>query len=419
MNSVLLKSVLHRNEKSDILIRGNRFEKIAPHIDAPERTRILDCSGKAILPPFYNGHTHAAMTLLRGYADDLPLFDWLSEWIWPMEAHLTPEDIYHGSRLAILEMIKSGTVFFADMYWHREETIRAAEEMGIRATIGVTFADSLMSADAFEKNIHYLRQTRIHSERIRLAVMPHAIYTVGAENFKRLFALAEELGLIFHTHLSETEKEVADCLQKYGQTPVKFLDSLGVLSPETILAHGVHLTAEDIEIIRERGVTVVHNPASNMKLSSGVLNLPELIRSGVKLALGTDGASSSNSLDMREAMKLAAFLAKLHYGSDRVSSETVFEIATHGGAGAYGIDAGRIEEGKLADALLLNLSNERLIPNHNLIPNWVYAAGSEAIDSVICDGKFLMENRVVEGEAEIIASAQVAAEGLWKKFRKR
>ncbi|MDR1759585.1 MAG: amidohydrolase [Fibrobacter sp.] len=417
MSFVLLKSVLHRREVSDILIRGNRFEKIAPHIEAPAGTRVSDCSGKAIVPPFYNGHTHAAMTLLRGYADDLPLFDWLSRWIWPMETHLTPEDIYFGSRLAILEMIKSGTVFFADMYWHREETIRAAEEMGVRANIGVTFADSLMSPEAFEKNIRYLRQAKMNTERIRLSVTPHAIYTVGAENFKRLFTLAEELDLVFHTHLSETEKEAADCKQKYGQTPVGFLDSLGVLSPRTVLAHGVHLTAEDIEILRERGVTVVHNPASNMKLSSGVLNLPELIQSGVNLALGTDGASSSNNLDMREAMKLAALLTKLHYGSDRISSETVFEMATRGGARAYGIDAGLIEEGKLADALLLNLSNERLVPTHNLIPNWVYAAGSEAIDSVICDGKFLMENRIVPGEAEIIASAEAAAEGLWKKFR--
>lgn len=415
MASILLKSVLHQGKKTDILIGGNRFQKIAENQETPQNAKVIDCSKKAILPPFYNAHTHAAMTLLRGYADDLPLFQWLSEWIWPMEAHLSAEDIYLGSRLAILEMIKSGTVFFADMYWHREETIRAATEMGVRAAIGVTLAEMLMTSEDIEKSFNLLRQKKEYPELIQLSVMPHAIYTVGADNFKRFFDLAEELDFTFHTHLSETEKEVSDCIEANGLTPVKYLESLGVLSPRTILAHGVHITPEEASILGSLGVTVVHNPASNMKLSSGIFNLPMMLEHGVKVALGTDGASSSNNLDMREGMKLAALLAKLHYGSEQVSSETIFEIATVNGAKTYGIDAGVIEEGKLADALLLDLTHERLVPTHNLISNWVYSASTEAIDTVICNGKILMENRKVEGETEIIAASQEAAERLLLK----
>lgn len=409
MPSLLLKSVWKEGDVVDILIQQNRFHKIAPNIlpeDIPLHTKIINGAGKAILPPFYNSHTHAAMTLLRGYADDMSLFKWLSEYIWPLEGKLTADDIYCGSRLAILEMIKSGTVFFADMYWNREETIRAAVEMGVRATIGVTFAENLMTPESIEKNFEFLKNERHRHERIKLAVMPHSIYTVGDSLWVRCAEVARSLGLVLHTHIAETKEEVENCQREKGKTPVQYLDDLGVLGPSVVLAHAVHLSPEDIEIIKKRKVTLVHNPGSNMKLGSGIMDIASLMKAKIPIALGTDGASSNNNLDMREEMKLASLLAKVQGDPKLLTAEEVFRMATLNGAQAYGLDAGLIEEGKLADALLIDLNNERLIPNYHLISNWVYSADSRCIDMVICDGQILMEKGHVRDEENILTEAK-------------
>lgn len=412
--NILLKSVRHQNASADILIEGNRFKRIAlpgeiPAAGIPQGTEVVDCSRFAILPAFYNAHTHAAMTLFRGAADDLPLMKWLSEWIWPMEKKLDADAVYAGSRLAILEMIKSGTVFFSDMYWFREATIRAAEEMGIRATVGVTFAEGLV--DDSEPNFEFLRMHhKDYSSRVNLAVMPHAVYTVGETLFRRCADIAEELDLKLHLHLSETADEAQRSrTPTNGKSPVEYLDSRGILSPRTIAAHAVHLSDLDISILRERGVSVVHCPASNMKLASGIFRTGNVLDAGIRVALGTDGAASNNNLDMREEMKLAALLAKVSSGNpEMLPASKVFEMATKNGAEAYGIDAGVIAEGKLADALLIDLENERLVPGSNLISDWVYSADSRAIDSVLCDGKFVMRGGRVKDEEEIISSARMA-----------
>lgn len=409
MPSLLIKSVWKEGDVVDVLIQQNRFYKIASNIapeDIPLDTKIIDGAGKAIVAPFYNGHTHAAMTLLRGYADDMSLFKWLSEYIWPLEGKFTAAHIYCGSRLAILEMIKSGTVFFADMYWNREETIRAAVEMGVRATIGVTFAENLMTPESIEENFNFLKKECHHHERIQLAVMPHSIYTVGDALWIRCAEVARALGLVLHTHISETNEEVENCKRDKGKTPVEYLESLGVLGPNVVLAHAIHLTAEDVEIIKERKVTLIHNPGSNMKLGSGIMDISSLMKAKIPIALGTDGASSNNNLDMREEMKLASLLAKVKGDPKLLTAEEVFHMATINGAQAYGIDAGLIEEGKLADALLLDLNNERLIPNYHLISNWVYAADSRCIDMVICDGQILMEKGYVRDQEAILADVQ-------------
>ncbi len=413
MGIILIKNILLNDRKTHVRIDGNRFSEIGDNADKRPADIIIEGEGKAIIPPFYNGHTHAAMALLRGYADDMPLFEWLNNHIWPAESKITPQDVYTGSRLAILEMIKSGTVFFADMYWDIEETARAAEEMGVRAAIGITFMDRL-GEEKIRQNFKVLKEWKKSSELVQLAVSPHAIYTAGEALLKQCAEVARELDIILHIHLSETEQEVCDCIEAHGKTPVRWLDSIGILSSGVVAAHVVHVDDEEIAILKERGVTIVHNPVSNMKLSSGCFRTKEMLQSGCRVALGTDGCSSNNNLDMRESMKFASLLAKSNYSPEVLTVQEVYQWATVNGAEAFGLDAGIIAEGKLADALLVDLDNERLVPNYNLLSNWVYAADSSCIDTVICNGRILMQNRDVKNEEKIISEAREACRK-WKE----
>ena len=418
MKKIILKSALLPSKgsgaaRADILIEGSRFARIGENLPAVDGAEVVDCCRFAVLPAFYNGHTHAAMTLLRGYADDMPLQKWLQEYIWPFEAKMTAKDIAVGSRLAILEMIKSGTVFFADMYWHREETMKAAEEMGVRASIGVTFAEPLMSAEAIEKNFDFLAAHTGESERVRLAVMPHSVYTVGENLFRRCADFARAEKLLLHTHLSETKKEVEDCQKQYGCSPVRLLERAGALDGNLVAAHCVHFSDDDMKAFVDSGATAVLNPCSNLKLSSGIPPIHAMLAGGMRLALGTDGASSNNNLDMHEEMKLAALLAKVGGTAETLPAIDALRMASVNVARAYGIpDAGEIKEGALADCLLVDLNNERMVPAHDLVSNWVYAADSGCIDSVICNGRFLMRQRHVDGEEDILNEAQACAKRL-------
>ena len=267
---IVLKNVFFDGAKRDILIVGNLFEKVTRPLEPAdyEDAEIVDCSHFAIMPAFYNGHTHAAMSLLRGYADDMELGKWLNDYIWPMEAKFTDDDIRAGSRLAILEMIKSGTVFFADMYWHREQTVRVVEEMGIRAAIGVTMAENLLTPEGWARNIDFMRKHKCESERVQLVVMPHAVYTVGEEKTAELIELAHEENYKIHTHLSETMTEIKNCMEQFGCTPVEFWKRLGGLNSNFSAAHCTHFTASDRKIFAESGATAILNPCSNMKLNS-------------------------------------------------------------------------------------------------------------------------------------------------------
>jgi 5-methylthioadenosine/S-adenosylhomocysteine deaminase len=380
-------------KKVNVLVAGNRFRSLDAPADAPAR-HVIEAEGMAILPPFYNTHTHAAMSLLRGYADDMPLQKWLTEYIWPFEEKLTSADIREGSRLAVREMIKSGTVFFSDMYFDIEETIDVVQQYGMRAAIGVTFVESHSKSQQADKLDLLHRWADPTSGRITLTVAPHAIYTVGPDLLVRCAETARELGMKLHIHLCETRKEVDDCLKEHGTTPVRYLDKLGVLGDNVIAAHTVHVDPEEAAILAERGVTVSHCPCSNLKLASGVFPFKMLKEAGCRITLGTDGDSSNNNLDMHEEMKFAALLAKCASGDPQVMpAQEALEIATRNGAEAFGIDAGVIAEGKLADAILVRLDDERMHPLHHLISNWVYAAGSDIVDTVICDGRILMEHR--------------------------
>lgn len=390
MGSLLIRHTRFGDKTTDILVVDGRFASLSAPAGT-EADETIDATGTAILPPFYNTHTHAAMSLLRGYADDMPLQRWLNEYIWPYENKMTAADIREGSRLAIREMIQTGTVFFSDMYFEIGETIAVAKEFGIRAAIGVTFVESHSKSQQAEK-LDMLRHWGDPTNGlITLTVAPHAIYTVGSDLLVKCAEVARSLGMKLHIHLSETRKEVEDCLREHGTTPVRYLDSLGFLGPDVIAAHVVHVDEEEAAILASRGVTIAHCPCSNLKLASGIFPYRLLHDAGCRITLGTDGDSSNNNLDMREEMKFAALLAKASSGDPEVMpADEALAMATRNGAAAFGIDAGVIQEGKLADALLVRLDDVRMQPCHNLVSNWVYAAGSSCIDTVICNGKILM-----------------------------
>ena len=312
-------------------------------------------------------------------------------------------------------MIRSGTTWFCDMYWMAEETVRAVAESGIRATVGVTLMDHLGEAE-IKRQLDFLANWKDPTNgRISLAVAPHAVYTVGADLLQRCAEAARTNNQTLTLHVSETTKEVEDCIKANGMSPVRWLDHLGVLDSNVIAAHVVHIDEDEADILKERGVWIAHNPCSNMKLSSGIFASDMLVKKGCRLTLGTDGTASNNNLDMREEMKFAALLAKTRYTSETLPANAIFEWATRNGAQAAGLDAGIIRQGALADGVFLDLQNERLTPNFNLVSNWVYAADSRAIVSVLCDGKFVMKNGVVEGAEETLAMARESVAAILKR----
>ena len=390
--SLLLKGVLLDSRQCNILIRDGCFADI----DAPAETpadKVVDASGLAILPALYNTHNHAAMTLMRGYADDMPLEKWLQEYVWPFEDKLTAADIRRGSDIAVSEMLSSGSVFFSDMYFEIDETVKAVEESGMRAAIGITVMEN-HSKSVEEQKMQYVRDWKDPTGgRIQLVMAPHSVYTVGPDKLKRSAAFARKNGLRLHIHVAETRTEVQNCIRDYGTTPVRYLDSLGFLGPDVIAAHCVHVDAEEWKILAGRGVTVAHCPCSNMKLGSGRFPYELAIESGCRITLGTDGASSNNNLDLREEMKFAALLAKVAGDPSLLPATEVFRWASRNGAEAFGLDAGEIARGKLADAILVDLGRSSMQPCHNLVSNFVYSADSSVIRHVICDGQLVYTAR--------------------------
>ncbi len=416
--SILIKNTLVNNNQCDVLIENNYFSKIGSNIQTQADT-VIDGSRFAVLPAFYNMHTHSAMTLLRGYADDLGLYTWLNDHIWPLESKLKEEDVYHGTRLAILEMVKSGTVFFNDMYFFPHGTAKAADEMGIRADIAPVLIDGCDSKKC-DDMINYTKETISHSKdyssRVRFTVSPHAIYTVSAETLKASADLSRKENLPFQIHVSETQNEYKECMKEHDKSPVQYLDSLGVLSDNVTAVHCIYLDDKDREILKNRGVNIAHCPASNMKLSSGNLNYAAIRKAGVKITLATDGASSNNNLSMLDEMKLAALRSKCHNEDPTVASaQEIFKMATKDGAKAAGLHAGEIQEGYLADCMLVNLNHVSLTPSDNLISDMVYSASPECIDTVICDGRILMQNRKVKNEEKIIQAANACYRDLLKR----
>jgi 5-methylthioadenosine/S-adenosylhomocysteine deaminase len=286
-------------------------------------------------------------------------------------------------------MIAGGTTFFNDMYFDLEEAVAVAEATGLRAAIGVTILDNHPKSQT-EALKDYIKNWKDPTGgRIQLVMAPHSVYTVSAERLKRCANFARHHGLLLHIHVSETRREVEDCIRAHGTTPVRYLDKLGFLGQDVIAAHCVHVDAEEWKILAKRGVTIAHCPCSNMKLGSGRFPYELALESGCRITLGTDGVSSNNNLDMREEMKFAALLAKLTGDASLLPAGEVFRWATRNGAAFFGIDAGEIAVGKQADAILINLSAPQMQPCHNLISNWVYSANSDIIRHTLCAGHIL------------------------------
>jgi len=384
-------------QKGDILIENDIISKVGS-IDANfTADTVIDCNNKLAIPGLINTHTHAAMTLFRSYADDMLLMDWLQNKIWPAEAKLKSEDIFWGTQLAIAEMLKSGTTTFADMYFYMPQVAQAVAESGIRAVLARGMAGVAPTADQalVESEQFYNEYNNAADGRITVMIGPHAPYTCPPDYLKKVVALARRLGAEIHIHLSETSDEVQNCYKQHRMSPIKLMDELGVLDCGTLAAHCVHVSEDDIAIMKSKAVRVAHNPGSNMKLASGIAPVPQMLEAGLCVSLGTDGAASNNNLDMFEELRLAATLHKANTLDPLVipASQAV-EMATSLGAKALGLSGvtGMIKAGLKADIVLIDMDALHWYPRHDRVSLLAYSAGQGDVDTVIVNGKVLVHN---------------------------
>jgi 5-methylthioadenosine/S-adenosylhomocysteine deaminase len=396
-------------ERTRLRVEDGRIAKVGPRIRSREGDEVIDADGMAIVPGLVNGHTHAAMTLFRGHGDDLPLMEWLRNVIWPVEARMDEEDVYWGTRLACIEMIRTGTVRFWDMYWHPAGTARAVEESGVRATISAPLVDqggapgTVGVQEMARRSFEEIGEAR---ELVSPALGPHAIYTVSEEGLSWIARTSEEKGLPVNIHLSETEDEVVRCVSEHGVRPAEYLDRLGLLSPRTVLAHGTWLDESELALVAERGATVVTNPVANLKLAVGrVFPYRAARRHGIPVGLGTDGAGSNNSLDLLQDVKILALLQK-HEARDAsvLPAEESWSIVTGRAAPVLGA-SGQIAEGEPADLLLVRTDTPELGVGE-IEAALIYAASGSVVDTTIVNGRVLMRGGVVEGSDEVLAAVR-------------
>jgi 5-methylthioadenosine/S-adenosylhomocysteine deaminase len=389
---------------------GGTIAALGPGVQAEAGDETIDAHRAALLPGLVNGHTHAAMTLMRGFGDDLPLMTWLEQRIWPAEAHLTTDDVYWGTRLACLEMIRTGTVRFWDMYWHQLDVARAVVDSGMRACVGqpILEAEGAPAGARPEDAADGIARLTEFGSRVEGALTPHAHYSVSEKSLRLVAEISDARGVPVHTHLSETEQEVHDCIAAHGCRPAHYLDRLGLLHDRTILAHGVWLDDEELELVAERGATIVTNPVSNMKLAVGrAFPYVDARAAGIPIGLGTDGAASNNSLDLLGDVKVLALLQK-HASSDPATlpAPDAWAIATGGLAPRLGGTA--LAVGAPADFLLVDPDAVEMTCGP-LLEALVYAASSASIDSVVVAGAVVMRHRHIEGEEEVRARALEAS----------
>jgi 5-methylthioadenosine/S-adenosylhomocysteine deaminase len=394
--------------------RDGLIEALGAGVAPKPGDETLDAAGGLLVPPLVNGHTHAAMTLFRGYGGDLPLMRWLQEKVWPLEAKLDDEDVYWGTRLACLEMIRSGTARFWDMYWHPQASARAVEDAGLRATIGGPLLDLDGETERMqEQALRDLGELERFGPLIDRAIAPHAIYSVSERLLRWTAEAAAEHGVAVHIHLSETEREVRDCLEAHGERPARYLDRLGLLGEHTVLAHGVWLDDGELELIAERGATVVTNPVANMKLAvGGVFPYPAARRAGVAVGLGTDGAGSNDSLDLLADLKAFALIQR-HAAGDPTVLPAAEALGVATGARAPRLSGGgrSLEVGAPADFLLLRGDAPELCVG-SLDADLVYAAAGSVVDATVVAGRVLMRGGEVEGGEEVVARAAERAQRL-------
>lgn len=414
MKAILLKNIKVGNSSSDILLRDGVISSIQPSGESwdglADDVEAVDCNGKSAVPGFINMHTHAGMSIMRGVGEDIMFHEWLSR-IWDVESRIDAEFVYHATKVACLEMIKTGTTTFNDHYWHMPMAYKAAQEMGLRSVLAYVICDRNDPDEAERQKIQCAEMYELTSswdDTAVFAIAIHAIYSVSEKMILWAVNFARERGLRIHIHLSETSKEVEDCMALHGVSPVVYLDRLGVLGPDVIAAHTLWLSDEDVEILGKRGVTCVHNVNSNLKLASGYrFRYNELRDAGANVCLGTDGCASSNNLDMLETMKTSAMIQKAWRNDPSVMPlNELMAMATSNAAAGLGLNTGRIEVGALADILIVDTDNYHFLSPGSFEANLVYSAHSDCIDSVICNGRFLMRNRKVEGEKEILDAAK-------------
>jgi 5-methylthioadenosine/S-adenosylhomocysteine deaminase len=384
-----------------VAVSGNRIESIGKtsQIEAQyEAGDSIDASGKVLLPGLVNTHTHAAMTIFRGIADDMPLEPWLQT-IWPLEKkYATAENVKLGSQLAFAEMITGGTTTAADMYWHCTASAEAAAEMGFRLVAGTGVLE-LFEGGSWEEQEAGMRsfiEQYLDHPLIRPCALAHAANTVSRSAFENVRDLANEYGIIFITHASESRQEVKAVVEKTGKTPIYFFDELKLLNPHTLLAHTIHLDDNEIELLAERGTSIAHCPESNLKIGNGIARVPELLAAGVNIGLGTDGAASNNDLDMWGEIRMAALIHKgTHNDPTVVPAYEVLKMATINGAKALNLDntIGSLEPGKFADMIMLDLSGIHLTPMYNIISHLVYAVKACDVNMVMIHGRMVMRDR--------------------------
>ena len=401
--SILYKNINYldlENEKiiegADIFIEGNLIKKIGNNLQI-KASEVIDGNFLLMTPGFVNGHTHLGMSYFRNYADDLKLMDWLENEIWPIENKLTADDIYWSSLLSICENIKSGVTNFCDMYYEMDRVCDATIISGIRGTLTRGLTDNDGKGKEKLKSVREL-YNNYHNKangRIKVVPAPHAIYTCSENFLREISDLSKDLDGIINIHLSETKGEVENSLKEHGMTPISYVNSLGLLDNHVIAAHCVHITDEEISLVKDKKFYPIYNPTSNLKLASGFTPVDKLLKNNIIMGIGTDGDSSNNSQNLLQDMHIGAIVNKAReMDEEAVKAIEILKMATINGQRALGISkAGLIKEDYLADLTIFNLKSSNFTPKNNLINALVYSATAEDVRDVLCDGKFVMRNR--------------------------
>ena len=407
-------------EGGEVAFTAGRVDYVGPVRDG-EQGEVIDATGKAVMPGMVNAHTHVAMTLMRSYADDMPLQPWLETKIWPLEAHLRPEDVYHGTMLGALEMIRGGVTCFHDMYWHADQAARAGLDSGLRTCPSGVLIGVIPQADQMlEEAIAFVDQCLANPHpRLHVRFGPHAPYTVPDPYLEEIIAAAAERGVAIHIHLSETEHEVQTSIEQHGERPVDHMKTVGLFSVPVCAAHCVHVEPHEIETLIDSQVGILASHTSNLKLGCGIVPLPDFLAGGATVGLGTDGTASNNNLDMFEELRLAALLHKgVRKDATVVNAFEALEMATWRGAEAVGLtDVGRLAEGYRADLICVDMTGPHVCPGLSAIADLAYAAQAADVSDVFVEGTALMRDRqlVALDEAAIMAQARESASYLMSK----
>lgn len=443
-----MTSIMHAPNEADLLIRGcgiltlsrrgfitqgaitvkdGKITYVGKKDTVPKIhvENVMEAKGKVAMPGLINCHTHVAMTLFRGVAEDKPLGTWLRDIIWPLERKLTREDVYWGALLGCLEMIKSGTTCFADMYFHEDAVAEAVEKAGIRAVLshGIIEGTRELGVETFNQALNFVEKYNNSAEgRIKTRLGPHAVYTCSEELLRRIRRVASEKGVGLHIHLAESLEHAEKIQKSRGLTEVELLEKIGFLGSDVLAAHSIYLTEKDMQLLKKHGVKVAYNAVANAKLGLDISPVKEMKKLGICVGLGTDGPASNNSLDMFETLKFACLLQKFRYHDATVmKTREAVEMATLSGAEALGLknDVGSLELGKRADIILVDFRKPHLKPFHNVYANIVYASSGSDVDTVIVDGKTLMEQRQVKflDENKIMEKTEEKAFRLLRRTR--